>query len=731
MSHAIVSRWQFGAYDHVAIDGREYRCIASGGGSHVMQGGDGLQQVLSDADVTRLLRSPTFEFERGRHEPAKKSARDQADASFVADLDPAEADLVRWRARFCDDLFEAIKSGKGRSDEAYSASIAATQEQLEAEWRGDRKALAGLVNLKRRYPPGVRTVRRWAKKYERFGFAQIGLRTRKRLCGNRKPKLAPEIRRLVAKVAQKYLSETRPTVANLHDALRGEVSALNDERAIEGLKPFPTPSRETLRKEVGLLPAYTKVAARHGVQKAVRTFGMVGQGLDVLYPLQRVEIDNWEVSLQTFLEGSDLWDLLASENQRQIRATRMMLCVAIDCATRCVLGMRLSETADARAAMATLEMAVSSEKERYADLGATLSSWHMCGTFYELAADSGSEFLLEVIGAATDLGARHVKPPAGRPEHRARIERFFGTLHTRLMPLFTGRTFEHVQALGDYPSQARASLDSAALASVLVRYVVDAYHNTPHGGLGQETPREAWDRLTKLYPVAPPPSMHARRSIFGVALGARTVGKRGVRVMNLDYTSFDLQAAWRREGTLEVPVKVDPLDLGFVSARVADKWLPLRCSTDGLDGVSASEWDVAWSRLRQANAAGASLAQRVVEEAIRDIQAVARDSRRRVGIHLELPDAKSIARAEERMSAGFTLPNRYGDHRAVGLDDPFGDTFVAPGSPKDGAAAADPEMKARDSPEPKPRPRDHDNANAQSGDATGIPKQTNNVTFED
>src|SRR3546814_19169462 len=94
---------------------------------------------------------------------------------------------------------------------------------------------------------------------------------------------------------------------------------------------------------------------------------------------------------------------------------------------------------------------------------------------------------------------------------RGRIEGVFGTIHAQLLSWFDGRTFENVVARGDYPAEARASLLVEELNRVLIRYVVDYYHNHPHEGLGGETPRNCWNRLVGRYGVKPPPPSDRKR----------------------------------------------------------------------------------------------------------------------------------------------------------------------------------------------------------------------------
>ena len=326
---------------------------------------------------------------------------------------------------------------------------------------------------------------------------------------------------------------------------------MNKTRAAAGLAPLSQPSSKLFAAKIGDLTAYAVCAGRKGIAAARKKFVSISGGLDVTRPGERIEIDEWRVPLQTLIVDAGVWELLTLELQEKVARERWWLSVAIDCASRCILGMRLAPTANSTSAIAVLAM-VCANKRRFADAVGALTPWDMRCGFETVATDQGSAYIGDEFRAAlVGAGGTPFNPPAGLAEMRARVERIFGTIHTQLISRFTGRSFENTVVLGDYPSEARASLTIDELASVLVRYVTDIYHNLPHEGLNDETPRNAWFRLTKLYNTPPPPDADTRRNIFGVKL-TRALTTRGVRFLNVFYQSHDLQAYRRKVGDVEV-----------------------------------------------------------------------------------------------------------------------------------------------------------------------------------
>ena len=79
-----------------------------------------------------------------------------------------------------------------------------------------------------------------------------------------------------------------------------------------------------------------------------------------------------------------------------------------------------------------------------------------------------------------------------QPELKGAIERVFGTLSRDLFHALPGTVFCNVDDRGDYPSEQRAALTLQTFTHVLVRWIVDVYHCTPHRGLAGRTPLEVW-----------------------------------------------------------------------------------------------------------------------------------------------------------------------------------------------------------------------------------------------
>ena len=249
-------------------------------------------------------------------------------------------------------------------------------------------------------------------------------------------------------------------------------------------------------------------------------------------------------------------------------------------------------------------------------------------------------------------------PPAAQPQLRAFIERFFRTVLEGLLKRFEGNTGGSIKALGDYPAQLRAVLTIEQFSQLLIRWCVDIYHNRKHAGLGGETPRDAWGRLTRLLPPMPAPDPDRMRISFGIDL-ARPIRMTGIRVLGLDYSSEELQAWCRHKGNTKAEVKLDPYNLGAIAVRLdpdSIDWKTVRCRTRFMEGRRLDDWILASEELscRYDNVAQMRLP--IILKTIEEIERTHRNAVEIADINGVEYDSDSIKYHENKLSIGFSVP---------------------------------------------------------------------------
>lgn len=529
--------------------------------------------------------------------------------------------------------------------------------------------------------PSPSTVRNWIRALEQNEWDILALRDhRKGRVGFRAPKITdPHSVALMAKWVQVYLDRTRPSAAMVYKLMVGSVAleeenarrdkqgnpplpetdapsfaAVNVDRTARGLPALPVPSKSTFERAIRKLDSFDVDAARRGSGYARRRHKVSGRVGRALYPGERVPVDFWRVQLKTVKLPTEFWENMPKELVDKVGQIRLSLGIAIDEATKVVLGARLTWNPNADTAMRVLEM-VCSDKTEIAMAAGCRSGWGYACSPGIVPTDSGSEFIdagfrcgVRDIGSANEIG------PASHPDARGVIERFFRTLDQQMMQFFQGRTFSGIDEKGEYKPELVANLVTEQLAQLLVRYIVDVYHNSPHGGLGGQTPNEAWKERSALYKVLPPPPSHVIRTVFGFS-DNRRIQNRGLRFLGLYYRSSELSKLRKAVGQADVRFRADLEDLSTIwvsNSKPGAKWIAVPCEID-LKVASAALWLEAAAALRRKHAKVSKLEEHIVHAALRDLRDAGRHSAAARGIAPSTMSNKEVLHLETKLFEHF------------------------------------------------------------------------------
>ena len=475
-------------------------------------------------------------------------------------------------------------------------------------------------------PVSARTLRTWVKAHRLEG--KKGLIDSRHNQGNRNSKFTLEELSLMAKsVNENYLTLERKSVPRVYEDLQITFRDANERRAVEGKASLKCPSVKTLYAFIGAMDKFRKLVARHGQKEAMKKMRAVKAGLQISRPLERVEMDEWKIDILTILIKSRLLLFFSKQDLEELGLLnplkRWWLVAAICCRTRVILGMVLTANPKSSAAIKCLKL-VMSDKGTFADAAGALSPWSMFGTPEVLAVDNGSAFKsVAFTTACADAGIMKVATIAGVPGMRGRIESVFNTVGKSLMPRLTGQTFRNTLMRGDHPSEKRACLSLEDLAFVLVRWVVDIYHNQPHGGLGARTPLAQWeaDMQDGNYPLHSAPTQRQKRLAFGLSL-KRIVQQGGVRALNVNYHSGDLARWFLKHGSQAVEVRWFEEDLGIIEVLLDGQWTEVPANSDVFRGVDAGTWTAARRALRAKDPARKEWEEEAIFGAIKAIEAL-------------------------------------------------------------------------------------------------------------
>jgi len=291
---------------------------------------------------------------------------------------------------------------------------------------------------------------------------------------------------------------------------------------------LPTPSYHAFLKIVRSYDQYALSAKRYGKRAAKLAFGRTDIGLQMSFPLERVEVDHQKIDLMALTEHLGFPDC------------RPILTAAIDHYSRACTGYTLSFSTGVGTVLACLKRSILLEPQHYDEDGVLLTeeSWDCCGVPLAFGFDNGPEFhSTAVTHALYQVGAGVEYTRAYTPQHKGIVERFFGTVSVQFCRGLPGFTFSDTKERGDYPAHTKAALTLEQIDRHFLRWLVDVYHRTPHSATG-EPPierfrrgmRERPARMVNLSEMVP----------FQGRTEDRAITNQGVRINNRFYQAPEL-----------------------------------------------------------------------------------------------------------------------------------------------------------------------------------------------
>lgn len=428
----------------------------------------------------------------------------------------------------------------------------------------------------------------------------------------------------------------------------------NERRGKNGEKLLGVPSVRTIERRIEWLDPFEVAVLRHGIDKARMDYAVSSGGLDLLYLLERVEIDEWEGDVRVKFQQLGIWNELPQDIRDDVPDGRRWIYVAIDCASRCILGVSVCSQPNSDAARRILGQILKDKTELARSAGAE-GTWNFFGTPHLICTDTGSAFRSnKFILAINTLGSIIMFPPIKIPELRSRVERVFGTMARKIMPLLPGRTFNNPIARGDYPSEKRTVLTDDDLTRILTIWVVDHYHHQPHRGLpGAQSPASRWKELAAKYDVTEPPDLNTRRVALGYEY-VRTPSKQGVVLFSNHYDCKELMKYRRANKGKSVRIRIDPDNIGAVSVEIDRVWHQAPAlNGEEIEGLSMAHWTLVMRELRQRHSAEAELTLPQRNRAIQKIRKIVDGARDLGGLVDPEYTAERLEYLENNLCAGI------------------------------------------------------------------------------
>jgi len=434
------------------------------------------------------------------------------------------------------------------------------------------------------------TVYRLMAKYRKTGLLTSLLPTKPN-GGRGKARAGEEVVKIMDDVIETfYLTPQKPTVKATYRKIK---------KLCGDLKLVP-PHLNTLRNRIALISDYEKTKRRQTVREARERFDVTrGSFPGANKPYECVEIDHTPT------------DVLLVDPDTGLIIGRACLTVAIDVYSRMVVGYQVSLDAPSNMVAGLCLANTVLPKDKWLEKYGIKSEWPCVGKPKNLHLDNAGEFsgsYMETLCSQWGI-AIHWRP-LGETQYGGHIERLIGTI-CREMHCLPGTTFSNVRERGKYASEDQAVFTLEEFEAWLARFVCDVYHNTPHSGLGGQTPLERYREgvfgsalmVGFGHPEQIEQGMHERFRLDMLPFEKRKVGREGIQIECIKYNDFVLSTFRRESGegnSKEYLVRYDPRDMSIVYLwdDIAQEHIPIPYANSSFEPLSLWEIKAAKSFLK-------------------------------------------------------------------------------------------------------------------------------------
>jgi putative transposase len=341
-----------------------------------------------------------------------------------------------------------------------------------------------------------------------------------------------------------FLRREAPRISDLCDEIEARCRLV-------GLTP---PSRATVERHVATFDQRRLVRLREGPTAASEQFTIRSGMIEVLRPLQIVQIDH------------TLADVFVVDEETRVPAGRPYLTLAIDVFSRMVVGFHLTMDYPSVLSVGLCLTQAVFEKGEWLESRNIHLSWPCSGLPELLYLDNAAEFHSRALAfGCEEHGIKVNFRPPRTPHFGGHIERLIGTTMGALH-LLPGTTRSSVADKRDYDPERRAAMTLRQLERWIALEIVGKYHNRIHSALGRP-PMAVWNEHAA-DAVWKRPGDRVRFLLDFLPRCERHLQKTGIEFMKFQYSSPELRSFNIRKKT-KVGVRYDPRDISRIWVEVA------------------------------------------------------------------------------------------------------------------------------------------------------------------
>jgi putative transposase len=395
-------------------------------------------------------------------------------------------------------------------------------------------------------PPHWQSVRGWQKKFVDAGEKMRGLYPRHRYKGDRSSRLNIRVVEIIEAAAERYYKPNRPSLSSIVRNIEGKIIAHNLDNPHDLLT---MPSYLTIQRRVTARSYQKKQKSRTGSRSFEAELAGTKSGVETTCILERVEIDHTQI------------DLHVLHDDHKTLLGRPYITALIDHYSHVLHGFQLSFEPPSFASVCIACINAFLPKASSLESVNVTGAWPAHGVPVTVVSDNANEFWGKSFEAVSDeIGSKFQYCPIRKGRYKSRIERFFGIMNAFVLDDLPGVVRKIGKCGEDYDPRQDAVMTFSEFKHHFLEWLVDVYHNTPlDNGM---TPNELWHLSEKDFPVPAEEEMELLPILMETE--TRKLVKGQIQIFNLSYSSSILKDVYRRDGPVEVKIKYNPFDIGYI-----------------------------------------------------------------------------------------------------------------------------------------------------------------------
>ena len=354
-------------------------------------------------------------------------------------------------------------------------------------------------------------------------------------------------------------------------------------------------------------------------------------------------------------------DAIVVDEAQRLPIGRPWLTLAVDVATRVVVGFYVSLEAPSSTSVALCLSQAVLPKERWLSSRGLACSWPVWGLPRAVHTDNGADFTGSALRRGCDEhGIALILRPIATPHYGGHIERLIGTLMGRVH-LLPGSTGSNPVDKGAYPAESESALTMAELEQWLAIEICEHYHQRIHRGL-RRSPISAWQEALRQAGsgLGALPDRPEQFALSFLPFEQRTLRRDGLHLFNIRYWDPVLPAIVRPGES--VLVRYDPRNLSKVYVAGPDEaYTPIPYADLTFPPITLWEQRAAMGRLREqgVKAPGEALmfaAVREQQDLVDRANAKTKAARRQIQRRADATKATTGAPASAGTSVDYSQP---------------------------------------------------------------------------